>query len=146
MTVLTVYRMEFSQPDGRWTGPYCAEWMTPEAFEIRKHLNAEHGPDSPSRTWPDSRIFLDSPGANRYVCGSPSMSALQWWFGRWYAPLLREGGFVATYQVPRDAVAHRDTTQVVYMQRRATLTSRVGEHVPVERLVEKIHPNKITAA
>lgn len=142
---MTVHRLEFSQPDGRWTGPYCAEWMTRRAFEIREQLKAEHGPDSPGRAWPESRIFADNPGANRYVCGSPSLTALRWWFGRWYGPLLEEGGFVSTYRVPRDAVAHRDASQVVYMQRRGLLMSRVGDHVPVEQLVEKIHPDKISS-
>lgn len=140
--VVTAHRLEFLQPDGRWTGPYCAEWMTAQAFEIREHLNAEHGRDSESRVWPDGRIFAASPGVDRYVCATPSLDALQWWFGRWYSPLVNQGGFVSRYLVPQNAIALHDTTQVIYMQRRATLLDRTGEHVQPERLVEKIHPNK----
>jgi hypothetical protein len=139
---VTVWRLEFLQPDGRWTGPYCAEHMTERAFEIREHLIAEHLPDDATRPWPDSKLFIDNPGRDRFVCGANSLPALTRWFGQWFLPLLREGGQIAAYDIPMDAIGHRDGYQTIYRQRMAVLRARVN--IPRERLglVERIHPTK----
>jgi hypothetical protein len=120
---MQVYRLEFLQPDGRWAGPYFAEYMTEAAFTIRARMGPRHKVCRPA---PDPRIFLASPGWNGYVCGSPSMRALLGWFGRYLRALMREGGHIAVYTVPDAAVAWRDEQQIVYQQRQAVCVHRTG--------------------
>lgn len=139
---LTVFRLEFCQPDGRWTGPYCAEYMTPEAFEIRDRMLVEHHEHDERRPWPDDQIFLDNPGRNRYVCGTTTYAALQDWFEGYLQEFMKQGGLVGQYSVPQDAIGDIDGRQVIYMQRKAMLVLRAGTHVDPERLVERIHPSK----
>jgi hypothetical protein len=140
MSAVTVYRLEFLQPDGRWTGPYCAEWMTATAFEIRDILIAEHGQDDPKRPWPDEQIFLNHPGADRYVCGTPSLPGLSAWFGKLFHPLIEQGAHLATYDVSVEAIAVREPSQVIYMQRQGVLRIRIGKPIEPEHLVHRIHP------
>lgn len=138
-----VFRLEFFQPaERRWTGPYCAEWMTPRAFEIREAMMVTHIEGDPERPWPDSAIFLANPGVDRYVCGTSTLLGLQSWFGRWLGPLLAEGGHVGTYEVPAEAVGVRDGQQIVYQQRRAVLLDRFGTPVDRDLLVHRIHATK----
>lgn len=137
---MRVYRLEFLQPDGRWTGPYCAEWMTERAFEIRAEMVAAHTEDDVQRPWPDRRIFLANPGPDRYVCGTLSEPALRDWFGRWFAPLMEEGGHLAIYTLPASAPAVMDGQQVIYMQRQAIFFGRFGYPSDHLELVQRIHP------
>jgi hypothetical protein len=117
--------------------------MTPRAFEIRKWLIEEHGPDDPNRPWPDPTVFAMNPGVNRYVCGTLELVDLAVWFGRHFHPLLSEGGHLAVYEVPKDAVDSVNGQQVVYMQRQGVLQDRAGITVAPERLVHRVHPNAI---
>lgn len=93
---MKVYRLEFLQPDGRWTGPYCAEWMTPRAFEIRDAMAPDHK-TSGYHTSPDAELFACNPRENRYVCGSASMELLESWFGDYLEPFLAEAGHIGIY-------------------------------------------------
>jgi hypothetical protein len=137
------WRLEFEQPDGRWTGPYCAEWMTERAFDIRGELIAAHVEGDVDRPWPAARIFAANPGVDRYVCATLTWSGLRDWFGRWFDPLMDEGGHIGLYELPARAVALMDGRQVVYMQRQGLLVGRFG--FPKQRpLVERIHPGRPT--
>jgi hypothetical protein len=133
---MKVYRLEFLQPDGRWTGPYTAEWITPAAFKLRKAMLKNH---KVTRPYPASSIFAKNPGKDRYVCASPSMGALKAWFGRYLGLYKAEGGHVGTYEVPVEAIAERDEEQIVYQQRQATLIVREGEPIKQVQLVEKLY-------
>lgn len=55
---MRVYRLEFLQPDGRWTGPYCAEYMTITAFEVREEMIEKHR-NSVNHTYPDAEVLLE---------------------------------------------------------------------------------------
>ncbi|HSX32224.1 MAG TPA: hypothetical protein VLF43_03105 [Candidatus Saccharimonadales bacterium] len=138
---MRVYRLEFLQPDGRWTGPYCAEWMTPAAFEIRERMLEPHR-NSEYHAFPDEQIFIKNPGKDRYVCGSSSEALLYVWFGEYMKPFLAEGGHIGIYDVPNQAITHDDSKQIVYQQRQATLILRSGTPVETKLLIEKIHPTK----
>lgn len=138
---MRVYRLEFLQPDDRWTGPYCAEWMTPAAFAVRERMLLPHR-NSDYHTFPDERIFANNPGKNRYVCGSASKELLYQWFGEYMEPFLAEGGHIGIYDIPDQTIKHNDGRQVVYQQRQAKLITRSGVPVNPSSLVEKIHPNK----
>lgn len=138
---MRVYRLEFLQPDGRWTGPYCAEWMTPAAFGVRERMLEQHR-TSEYHTFPDKQIFANNPGKDRYVCGSASEELLRVWFGEYMEPFLGKGGHIGIYDIPNQAIRHDDGMQVVYQQRQAKLISRSGKPVSSELLIEKIHPTK----
>lgn len=144
---MQVARLEFLQPDGRWTGPYSAEWMTLHGFSLRYSMLPSHLELRPA---PDPRIYLDNPGVDRYVTACPSANALEHWFGEFLQPLLTEGGHIALYEVPLDAIAHDDGQQVVFQQRRGRLVSRSGSPVPQAELIHRVHksmdevPNTMT--
>jgi len=140
---MRVYRLEFIQPDGRWTGPYCAEYMTARAFEIREKMLKLHNV-SPYHIYPAEQIFLKNPGIDRYVCASANMSKLLAWFGGYLGLFMKEGGHIGIYEIPDDAITWNDGNQVVYRQRQATLIQRRGRFVPDQsQIVEKFHPSKI---
>lgn len=141
-----MYRLEFLQPDGRWCGPYCAEYMTARGFELRDLMMAEHLIDDPGRPWPDPEIFARSPGGDRYVCGTASIPDLTWWFGHWLHPLMHEGGHLGSYEVPQAAVAVNDGAQIIYMQRQGVMHRRIGTPVDPQLLIERFHPNKLFVA
>lgn len=122
---MRVYRLEFVQPDGRWTGPYCAEWLTARAFAQRELMIHEHC-DDVDHPHPDGAIFRASGGPDRYVCAMLSPGELFAWFGRFFDLLWNEGAHLGVYDVPLTAVAHHEAGQVVYMQRLATSVARVG--------------------
>ena len=144
---MRVWRLEFEQPDGRWTGPYCAEWMTERAFEIRQEMLASHVETDPDRPWPSPRIFAENPGVDRYVCATLTESALVNWFGRWLDPLMEEGGYIGTYDLPAtDSAIMVGKQQVLYMQRRARLHGRFGYPADHLRLIQRIHPSKVDDA
>lgn len=137
-----VYRIEFLQPDGRWTGPYVAEYMTAKAFALRDAMMKDH---EITRPYPISATFAHNPGLDRYVCASPSLMALRAWFGA-FLPLLQEqGGHIGVYEVPTVAIAEQDDQQVVYMQRQAVCLSRKGTPVNSDLLVARFHPDKAKA-
>jgi hypothetical protein len=136
---MKLYRLEFLQPDGRWTGPYCAEYMTAKAFELRDAMNTEH---LRTRVFPDATIFTNNPGKDRYVCASPSLQLLSQWFGSHMPGLIQEGGHIAIYEVPAAAIAWDDGLQIVYQQRRAVCVSRKGKAIDPVRLIERFHPTK----
>jgi hypothetical protein len=123
---MRVYRLEFPQLDGRWCGPYCAEYLTERAFVVRDHMIAAHDKGDLHRPWPDERIFERSPGPDRYVCGTATLDKLVEWFQGYLVLLLREGGHLAVYDVPAQAIAAQDVGQVVYMQRQAQLLRRAS--------------------
>jgi hypothetical protein len=143
MNIMRVYRLEFLQPDGRWTGPYCAEWMTPKAFELREKMLQDHNINRP---YPISETFARNPGKDRYVCASPSWRSLQEWFGKYLLLYLKEGGHIGVYNVPEEAIAEKDKRQIVYQQKGATYISREGSPIDPSLLICKIHPSKKTAA
>lgn len=136
---MRVYRIEFLQPDGRWTGPYTAEYMTPRAFELRYAMLKD---PKITRPYPQAEIFANNPGKDRYVCASPSMSSLKTWFGDYLELLQMEGGHRGIYDVPQKAIAECYLEQVVYQQRQATLIKRTGTPIDPNLLQEQFHPNK----
>lgn len=139
---MKIYRLEFLQPDGRWTGPYCAEYMTARAFDIRAKMLRHHN-TSPKHIFPDAQIFAANPGKDRYVCGSASMPKLFGWFGAYLALFMKEGGHIAVYEVPQAAIASIDDYQIVYQQRRSVLLRRKSaRNLKQIELVERIHPDK----
>jgi hypothetical protein len=142
---MRVYRLEFLQPDGRWTGPYCAEWMTERAFEIRSAMLVDHHRGDARRPWPDEGIFLSNPGPDRLVCACLTQPRLREWFGRWFDDLLDEGGHVGVYDLPTTIPVFMDGHQVIYMQRLAGLVDRVG-HEPPSPLVNRLHPSQLAAS
>src|SRR6266550_2360073 len=107
------YRLEFLQPDGRWTGPYTAEYMTPKAFELREGMLKDH---KITRPYPYSETFANNPGKDRYVCASPSLEALKTWFGNYLNLFEDEGGHIGEYEIPEVAVTEYDEQQIVYQQ------------------------------
>jgi hypothetical protein len=137
---MRVYRLEFLQPDGRWTGPYTAEYMSAKAFILRDKMMIDH---KVHRPYPPADIFAKSPGRNRYVCASLSMESLTSWFGKYLKLLEDQGGHVGIYRVPLSAIAQRDDWQVVYQQRQAICLSRSGAPLDPELLVERFHPDKV---
>lgn len=140
---MRIFRLEFLQPDGRWTGPYCAEYMTKGAFAIRDAMAPQHK-NSAYHSFPDPQIFAKNPGRDRYVCGTMSIKQLVAWFGEYLVPFIDEGGHVGIYEVPEAAIAENDGRQIVYQQQQARLLIRHGAFVPPRRLlVERIHPDKL---
>lgn len=140
--MVRVYRLEFLQPDGRWTGPYCAEYMTRRAFELRVKMNKSH---LTTRPFPNEQIFADNPSVDRYVCGSGSVQALFAWFGGYLRLFLQEGGHIGVYRVPARAIVLNDGKQIVYQQRHGLLISRSGS--PVESaIVRKLFGQPIDEA
>lgn len=144
-TPLRVVRLEFEQPDGRWTGPYCAEYMTSRGFEVRDRMIKEHkSPGHGGRRFPDSNIFAANPGVDRYVCACRSLESLQVWFGAYFKDLLAEGGSVSTYEVSPQAVAWDDGWQIVYQQRQGVLVTRTVTPLPSGSILEeRFHPDKV---
>jgi hypothetical protein len=143
MGIIEIFRLEFLQPDGRWTGPYCAEYMTAGAFAIRDRMAAYHK-NSDYHAFPDAQVFANNPGKDRYVCGVDSMEKLQEWFGEYFVPFLAEGGHIGVYGVPEEAIVENDGRQIVYQQRRGQLISREGTYTtPGHLLLERIHPDKL---
>ena len=136
---MRVFRLEFLQLDGRWTGPYSAEYMTSEAFVIRDEMLRAH---RRTRSFPNDDVFAANPGVDRYVCGSPSMKSLVRWFESYLLPLQDQGGNLGEYEVPDDAVSQIDGEQVVYQQRRSALVRRTGSSVDPDLLICRIHPSK----
>lgn len=125
------WRLEFPQPAGwpiPWLGPYTSQWLTREAEEIVRYMEAEHRVTRPHPDDPD--IFLAHPGENRLVCGVSSRALLEQWFGN-YLPRLREqGAHIARYSVPPEAIADDSADQTLFVHRRATLVARWGRPAP----------------
>lgn len=137
---MRAYRLEFEQPDGRWTGPYCSEYMTVAAFRVRDRMLRAH---RRTRRFPDAAIFAQNGGADRYVCATATMRGLLAWFGGFLPQLLRQGGRIAVYEVPAGAVAEDDGTQLVYQQRRGVLVRRGdASSTTTDALERRVHPSK----
>lgn len=144
IVAMRAYRLEFLQPDGRWTGPYCAEYMTREAFDARDLMNKVHTSKTHklSRSFPDFKIFADNPGKDRLVCASPSKSGLYDWFEGYIDVFLVHGGHIGEYELPKGEIIWHDDKQLVYRQRAAKLIRREGKQVDFSLLKERFHPTK----
>ncbi len=128
---MSVWRLEFAQPPGariEWLGPYTSQWLTAEAEEIVRHMEAEHCVTHPHPR--DPGIFELHPGADRLSCGCASRALLEQWFGSYLPRLLDQGAHITHYSVPRDAVVEDAPEQVLFITRRATVLERSGHEPP----------------
>lgn len=96
-----------------------------------------------TRPYPENAIFAKNPGMDRYVCASPSFEELAAWFGKYLDEYMKEGGYIAVYEIPESSIAEQDGQQIVYQQRQARCISREGQPVDASKLVEKFHPDKV---
>lgn len=129
--LVSVWRLEFPQPPGwkiAWLGPYTSQWLTADAEELIRHMEAEHGVTHPHPQ--DLAIFESYPGADRLSCGCASRTLLNEWFGAYLQPLLEQGAYIAEYQVPRDAIIEDSPQQVLFVTRRAAVVERTGRAAP----------------
>ena len=77
-----VWRLEFPQPKGwriQWLGPYTSQWLTAEAEEIVRYMEAEQCVTHPHPS--DPTIFAAYPGDDRLACGCAARVLLEQWFG-----------------------------------------------------------------
>jgi hypothetical protein len=129
---LRVWRLEFPQQPGSrfaWLGPYTSHWLTETAEELVRHMDREHTETHPDP--PDAERFARHRAlADPLLCGCPSRQALEDWFGAYLPALRAEGGQVAVYDVPADAVVEQGDQQLVFTQSRATLVERSGTTPP----------------
>ena len=126
-----MWRLEFPQPPGwriGWLGPYTSQWLTAEAEELVRYMEAEHRVTRPHPS--DPAIFDSYPGDDRLACGCVSRSLLQRWFGDYFPRLLAQGAYIAQYAVPMDAVVEHSPDQVLFIARRATVVHRSGHPAP----------------
>jgi hypothetical protein len=70
-----VWRLEFPQPPGwriQWLGPYTSQWLTDEAEEIVRYMEAEHCATHPHPSDPPSlrrtRAMIGSRAVARPAC------------------------------------------------------------------------------
>lgn len=129
--LVSVWRLEFAQPPGwaiSWLGPYTSQWLTADAEELIRRMEAEHQVTHPHPR--DPAIFESYPGEDRLSCGCASRALLEEWFGAYLQPLLDQGAYVAEYQVPRDAIVEDTPEQVLFVTRRAIVVERVGRAAP----------------
>lgn len=128
---ISVWRLEFPQPSGwriEWLGPYTSHWLTAEAEEIVRYMEAEHCVTHPHPR--DPRIFESYPGDDRLSCGCASRRLLERWFGDYLPRLLEQGAYITHYSVPMDAVVEDSPEQVLFITRRATVVERSGYEAP----------------
>lgn len=128
---LTVWRLELPQPPGwriAWLGPYTSHWLTAEAEEIVRRMEAEHCVTHPHPA--DPAIFEAYPGPDRLSCGCASRELLEQWFGEYLPLLLAQGAYVTEYSVPLDAVVEDSPDQVLFVNRLATVVGRTGSAAP----------------
>lgn len=128
---ISVWRLEFPQPPGwriSWLGPYTSQWLTAEAEQIVRHMEAEHRVTRPHPTEPST--FTLYPGDDHLFCGCTSRPLLQRWFGDYLPRLLGQGAHIAHYKVPMDAVVEDLPDQVLFISRRATVVERSGREAP----------------
>lgn len=128
---MSVWRLEFPQPAGwriDWLGPYTSHWLTAEAEEIVRHMEAEHCVTHPHPS--DPGIFASYPGDDRLSCGCASRPLLERWFGDYLPRLLEQGAYIAHYSVPVDAVVEDSPEQVLFITRRAIVVERSGHDAP----------------
>lgn len=130
---MSVWRLEFAQPPGwriGWLGPYTSQWLTAEAEEIVRYMEAEHRVTRPHPS--DLTIFESYPGNDRLSCGCASRPLLEQWFGDYLPRLLEHGAHVTHYSVPIDAVVKDSPEQVLFITRRATVVGRSGREAPAQ--------------
>ena len=128
---MNVWRLEFPQPPGwriDWLGPYTSHWLTAEAEEIVRYMEAEHCITHPHPR--DPGIFDLYPGDDRLSCGCASRELLERWFGAYLPRLLDQGAHITQYAVPLDAVVESSAEQVLFITRRATVVERSGREAP----------------
>lgn len=128
---MSVWRLEFCQPPGwhiEWLGPYTSHWLTAEAEEIVRYMEAEHCVTHPHPR--DPSIFEAYSGTERLSCGCSSRELLEQWFGAYLPRLLAQGAYVTKYSVPLDAVVEDSPEQVLFVNRRAAVVERSGSPTP----------------
>jgi hypothetical protein len=128
---MSVWRLEFPQPPGwriEWLGPYTSHWLTAEAEEIVRYMEAEHRVTHPHPR--DPGIFESYPGDDRLSCGCASRSLLEQWYGDYLPRLLAQGAHVTHYSVPAAAVVEDSPEQVLFITRMATVVERTGHEAP----------------
>ena len=127
----SIWRLEFRQPPGwriEWLGPYTSQWLTAEAEELVRYMEAEHSVTRPHPT--DVRIFDGHPGEGRLVCGCASRTLLDRRFGDYLPPLMEQGAHVAEYAVPHSAIVDDSPEQILFIHRQAALVERWGSEPP----------------
>lgn len=124
---ISVWRLEFRQPPGwriDWLGPYTSHWLTAEAEEIVRYMEAEHCVTHPHPR--DPAIFEAHPGDDRLSCGCATRSLLEQWFGSYLPRLVEQGAHITHYSVPTSAVVEHAPEQVLFITRMATVVERTG--------------------
>lgn len=127
----SVWRLEFPQPPGwkiPWLGPYTSQWLTAEAEEIVRRMEAEHHVTHPHPR--DPAIFASYPGSDRLSCGCASRARLKDWFGSYLAPLLGQGAYIAECRVPRSAIVEDSPEQILFVTRQAVFVRRSDRAAP----------------
>lgn len=109
-------------------GPYTAQWLTAQAEELVRYMEAEHLVTRPHPA--DPRIFERHPRDDRLACGCASLRLLGDWFGRYLRPLWEQGAHVCAYDVPADAIVDHSPDQMLFTLRRASAVRRLGCRPP----------------
>lgn len=130
-----IWRLEFAQPPGwriAWLGPYTSQWLTPEAEELVRYMEAEHCVTHPHPR--DPSIFEAYQGDDRLACGCASRELLEGWFGDYLPKLVSQGAHITQYSVPADAIVEDSPEQILFVYRQARVVERLG-HEPPSHLI-----------
>ena len=130
-----IWRLEFAQPPGwriAWLGPYTSQWLTPEAEELVRYMEAEHCVTHPHPR--DPSIFEAYQGDDRLACGCASRELLEGWFDDYLPKLVSQGAHITQYSVPADAIVEDSPEQILFVYRQARVVERLG-HEPPSHLI-----------
>lgn len=105
-------------------GPHTSHWLTAEAEEIVRLMDAEHCASTPAPQRP--RAVRPASAATSPLCGCPSRQALQTWFGAYLPSCRPTADVIAVCHVPTADVIQRYDQQLIFLQALATLISRDG--------------------
>lgn len=126
-----MWRQEFPQVPGwpiPWLGPYTSHWLTAEAEELVRYMEAEHVRTRPHPA--DPTIFERFSGNDRLACACSEFETLEHWFGDYLVPLQNQGAHVSEYVVPRSAIVQDSPDQLLFIYRMGDVASRSGTAPP----------------
>jgi hypothetical protein len=126
-----VWRLEFPQISGwriPWLGPYTSQWLTAEAEELVRYMEAEHVQTRPHPA--DPTIFARYPDENRLATACATYELLERWFGHYLAPLRQQGAHLSQYAVRSDAIVEESAEQMLFIYRIGNVIDRSGHPPP----------------